>query len=70
MMRALALLLIRLYRRAPLPLVHGSCRFTPSCSEYAHDAISRHGFLRGISLAARRIGRCHPLGPSGFDPVP
>ncbi|MFZ9192417.1 MAG: membrane protein insertion efficiency factor YidD, partial [Ilumatobacteraceae bacterium] len=46
------------------------CRFFPSCSEYAHDAIERHGAWRGGLLAARRLGRCRPFGPSGFDPVP
>jgi len=46
------------------------CRFFPSCSEYAHDAIERHGAWSGGLLAARRLGRCRPFGPSGFDPVP
>ena len=46
------------------------CRFFPSCSEYAHDAIARHGAWRGGLLAARRLSRCRPFGPSGFDPVP
>ena len=46
------------------------CRFFPSCSEYAHDTIARHGAWRGGLLAARRLSRCRPFGPSGFDPVP
>jgi hypothetical protein len=69
-MRALVLLLIRLYQRLPLPMVHGSCRHLPTCSAYAHEAVERHGLRRGILLAARRLLRCHPLGSSGFDPVP
>jgi putative membrane protein insertion efficiency factor len=48
----------------------GSCRFTPSCSTYASDAIARHGVVRGSMLAIRRLARCHPLGSYGFDPVP
>jgi putative membrane protein insertion efficiency factor len=62
--------LIRLYQRVAPPLVRGSCRFTPTCSEYAYEALERHGARRGLMLAARRIGRCHPLGTHGHDPVP
>ena len=61
---------IRLYQVAISPLLPRSCRFTPSCSAYAIDALHRHGPLRGSWLALRRIGRCHPWGPSGYDPVP
>ncbi len=68
-MRAPALLLIRLYQRLLSPLFRGSCRHLPSCSEYAHEAVERHGW-RGVLLAARRLARCHPLGTSGLDPVP
>jgi len=66
----LAVMLIRLYQRFAPPLVRGSCRFAPSCSEYACESLERHGLVRGIALAARRIARCQPLGSSGYDPVP
>ncbi|MBI5710440.1 MAG: membrane protein insertion efficiency factor YidD [Candidatus Eisenbacteria bacterium] len=69
-MRTVALLLIRLYQRLLSPNFRGSCRHIPSCSEYAREAIERHGAGRGLLLAARRLLRCHPLGSSGFDPVP
>jgi putative membrane protein insertion efficiency factor len=52
------------------PLLLPSCRFEPSCSHYAQDAIAAHGPLRGIGLAAKRLLRCHPWGGAGFDPVP
>ncbi len=67
-MRALALLLIRAYQRLISPAFPGHCRFTPSCSEYAHQAIARYGW-KGVWLAFRRLLRCHPLGSSGYDPV-
>ncbi len=69
-MRTLALALIRLYQVALGPQLGGACRHQPSCSEYARLAIQRHGLRRGLPLALRRIGRCHPLGTSGYDPVP
>ena len=49
---------------------HNVCRFTPSCSQYAKQAISKHGVCKGIYLAARRLLKCHPLHPGGYDPVP
>ena len=70
MLRALALALIRFYRALPLPGAHGHCRHYPTCSAYALEAVDRHGAMRGLALAARRLLRCHPLGTSGFDPVP
>ncbi len=65
-----AVLLVRLYQAALSPLLGGHCRFHPTCSEYAVEAFRVHGFLRGAWLTARRLGRCHPLGGGGFDPVP
>jgi putative membrane protein insertion efficiency factor len=62
--------LIRFYRAGVSPLTPPSCRFEPSCSAYALEAIESHGTARGLWLASRRILRCHPWGGSGFDPVP
>lgn len=61
---------VRAYRLVLSPWVGHGCRFQPTCSVYALDALERHGALRGGWLAARRILRCHPLGGSGYDPVP
>lgn len=62
--------LLRAYQRLLSPLLGPRCRFHPSCSHYAVEALQRHGALRGSSLALRRITRCHPLNPGGLDPVP
>jgi uncharacterized protein len=67
---AIALALIRTYKIFISPLFAGSCRFLPSCSDYAAEAIRRHGVLSGTWLAARRLARCHPLCVGGHDPVP
>lgn len=64
------LALLTLYKGLLSPLFAGSCRFVPSCSEYARGAIVEHGAVKGSWLAMRRLGRCHPAGSSGFDPVP
>ena len=69
-MRPLLIALITGYRWFISPLLGPNCRFYPTCSCYAQEAIQRHGALRGSWLAARRIGRCHPWNPGGFDPVP
>jgi putative membrane protein insertion efficiency factor len=63
-------LLIRGYQRLLSPLLPPSCRFYPSCSQYALEAVNRHGVLKGSWLAARRLARCHPFNAGGFDPVP
>lgn len=62
--------LIRLYRLAISPLLGPCCRFYPSCSAYAEEAIERHGVFAGLLLGARRVLRCHPFHPGGYDPVP
>jgi uncharacterized protein len=62
--------IIRLYQWFVSPLFAGGCRFVPSCSAYAVEAVQRHGALRGSLLALRRLGRCQPFGGHGFDPVP
>lgn len=64
------LALVWLYRLAISPWLGNNCRYAPSCSEYALEALRKHGAFRGTWLAARRIGRCHPWGGSGYDPVP
>ena len=69
-MRTAVLLLIRFYQAVLSPLFGGACRHVPSCSEYARQAIERHGLARGLPLALRRLGRCHPFGTHGVDPVP
>jgi putative membrane protein insertion efficiency factor len=61
---------VRLYQLLVSPVLPPSCRFLPSCSEYAAEAIQRHGALRGVGLALYRLARCHPWGGSGYDPVP
>ncbi len=64
------LLPIRFYQYAISPFTPASCRFTPTCSQYAKEAIMKHGPLKGAYLALRRLLRCHPWGGSGYDPVP
>lgn len=62
--------LVWLYRNTLSPLLGANCRFQPTCSEYASEALRIHGAFRGGSLVLRRISRCHPWGDSGYDPVP
>ena len=69
-MRKALVMLVRVYRYAISPFLGPRCRFEPSCSLYALEAIERHGAIRGVSLAVRRVSRCHPLHPGGYDPVP
>lgn len=69
-LKSLALGSIRFYQQAISPHLPPSCRFTPSCSTYAAQAIQRFGVMRGSFLAVKRISRCHPFHPGGYDPVP
>jgi putative membrane protein insertion efficiency factor len=62
--------LIGLYRRFVSPLLRDNCRYRPTCSEYAQDALAEHGFFKGSWLALRRLSRCHPWHDGGYDPVP
>ena len=62
--------LVWLYRNGISPLIGVNCRFQPTCSAYAEEALRRHGAFRGGWLTVRRIGKCHPWGGSGYDPVP
>jgi len=61
---------VRLYRLLFSPWVGKSCRYQPTCSAYALEALEKHGAIKGTFLAVRRVGRCHPLGSDGYDPVP
>lgn len=70
MLRTLVLAPVRFYRYAISPMLGPHCRFQPTCSAYAIEAVERHGVLRGGALALRRIARCHPLTSGGHDPVP
>lgn len=65
-----AVILIRFYKRWFSPLLPPACRFTPTCSEYAMEAFTRHGFIKGLGLTCWRILRCNPFGAGGYDPVP
>lgn len=69
-MKKAALFLIRVYKKLLSPLLGHHCRFHPSCSVYAYEAIQKHGLLKGISLGTKRLLRCHPFHPGGVDPVP
>jgi hypothetical protein len=68
-LKTLITALIRLYRYMISPMLPNSCRFTPSCSEYSLEAVSKHGALKGSYLSFKRILKCHPFHPGGYDPV-
>lgn len=70
MVKRLLLLLIKGYKKGISPLLGNNCRFYPSCSSYTYDAIETHGVFRGIYLGLRRILKCQPFHPGGYDPVP
>lgn len=69
-MKWLALRFIRVYQRFVSPVLPDSCRFHPTCSHYTYEAIEIHGFIKGAWLGIKRISRCHPFNPGGYDPVP
>jgi len=70
LLKHIFLLLIKLYQGLISPFLPNSCRFQPTCSEYANQAFIKYGFFKGFRMAAKRISRCHPWGGSGFDPLP
>jgi len=70
LLRPLVVLLIRAYRYGVSPLIGPSCRHLPTCSDYAEEAVRRHGLFKGGWFAVARLARCHPWGSSGYDPVP
>ncbi|MDR1839006.1 MAG: membrane protein insertion efficiency factor YidD [Treponema sp.] len=69
-MKNIALIIIRFYQQAISPHFPPVCRYYPSCSSYAYDAVNKYGFLRGCLMAVKRIMRCHPFHRGGYDPVP
>jgi hypothetical protein len=69
-MKYLALALIRFYQKFISPALPPACRFYPSCSKYGYQAIEKYGLIKGGWMAIKRIGRCHPFHPGGYDPVP
>ena len=69
-MKTIALALIRFWQLTFSRVLPPSCRFEPSCSQYGYEAITRYGFVRGGWLAVKRVSRCHPFNPGGYDPVP
>ena len=64
------ILMIRIYKYLLSPLLPNACRYTPTCSQYAEEAIKKYGIIKGINLGAKRIARCHPWGGHGYDPLP
>ncbi|MCK6577200.1 MAG: membrane protein insertion efficiency factor YidD [Anaerolineae bacterium] len=69
-MKAVALALIRFYKRFISPVLPSSCRYEPTCSVYTYQAIEKYGVLKGGWMGVKRISRCHPFHPGGYDPVP
>jgi putative membrane protein insertion efficiency factor len=68
-MKVIAVYLLRFYKYAISPILPPVCRFTPTCSEYAAEAIEKYGFLKGFWLGLKRLSRCHPFSAGGYDPV-
>jgi hypothetical protein len=69
-MKAIALAIIRFYKKFLSPMLPSACRFEPTCSAYTYQAIEKYGVIKGTWLGAKRISRCHPFHPGGYDPVP
>jgi len=69
-MKKIALFFIRFYQNAVSPHFPPACRYTPTCSSYAFEAVNKYGVLRGCLLAVKRLARCHPFHAGGYDPVP
>jgi hypothetical protein len=69
-MKQFVLAAIRFYQRFISPMLPPACRFEPTCSNYGYQAIQKHGVIKGGWLAIKRVGRCHPFNPGGYDPVP
>jgi putative membrane protein insertion efficiency factor len=70
MARSILLSLIRVYQKTLSRVLPPSCRFVPSCSQYGYEAVARYGVLHGGWMAVKRVARCHPFNPGGYDPVP
>jgi putative membrane protein insertion efficiency factor len=70
MIRSIFLLILKIYKKVLSPLLGNHCRFYPTCSMYAYEAIEKHGIFKGIFLGCRRLLKCHPWHPGGIDPVP
>jgi putative membrane protein insertion efficiency factor len=68
--KSIALFLIRFYQKLLSPLFGSNCRFHPTCSQYTYEAVEKYGVLRGVIMGGKRILRCHPWSPGGYDPVP
>lgn len=69
-MKQLLMFLVRAYQLLVSPVLPPTCRFSPTCSHYSHEAISKHGALKGLWLTIKRVIRCNPWNPGGYDPVP
>ena len=69
-MKKIILFLIKFYQKYISPFTPPTCRFTPTCSQYTYEAVSRFGTIKGLYLGLRRVLRCHPFNPGGYDPVP
>ena len=69
-MKKIIILIIKTYQITLSPLLGSNCRFHPTCSKYTIQAVNEHGVYRGLILGVKRISKCHPLGPKGYDPVP